>query len=186
MNLVVHLPPASADAKFTSARIAFYHHTKCSASVFKLVNKVPKCCITALINSFCLLVEARPANDLNRSQALRPSRSPDFFRVPLPPINIQLADVQRSLAPNLTWEPNVHSRSPQGGRSGGAWPSQTQRKATQLQLRRPGEQREGKEVSPSVPHGNRERESGGAANARRTYPQASSYSLEFFIKPPRP
>jgi hypothetical protein len=38
----------------------------------------------------CSLVEARPANDLSGSQALRPSRSLAFFGFPVPSIPIQL------------------------------------------------------------------------------------------------
>jgi hypothetical protein len=156
--------------------------------VFQLVNIVPKCCITALINKFCLLVEARPANDLSRPQApdlVDPLTSSEFHFHRLTS-NLRTSNVR--WRPTWPGNPTIHSRSPQGGRSGGAqrsggaWPSQTQRQATQLQLWRPGEQREGKEVSPPPPRKQRERERRGAANARRTYPQASGYiSLHMYM-----
>jgi hypothetical protein len=102
---------------------------------------------------FCFLVEALARRRPERFSSSRPSRSPTFSGFP-PFHKFQLREQHLAFA-GAQLNPGsqqIHSRTPQSGRSGGAWSSQTQRESTQLQRRRPGRQREGGEVSLPVPH----------------------------------
>jgi hypothetical protein len=139
--------------------------------------------ITVLISGFYPLVKARPVKRPEQISSLRPSRSPCLPQSS-PPYTIpnqNFANIQRSLAPNLTRENHHPFPVPQGGRSGGAWSSQTQRESKQLQLRRPGEQREREEVNLPVPRG-KEREGGKRRSGAQRWDLTSHWTVKTVTK----